>query len=1164
MIHFFLHKLVSVALLSLIVGALTLFLAYLTVSTVPTPNISNDTVQQTFFAPSTFTDVSYQHNLTHSHIQHTGEISDLIDVTSAGACADDFDNDGWIDLLFTGGGGLTRFYGDKSWWQSHSNIRFYKNNKGVFEQVKNITGLELPGSTTSCAAADFDLDGHVDIVIGTTKQDFLFKNNGDLTFSRVPLFSQLTNDVWTSHISIADIDNDGDPDIHLSHFLRYQKNQKSLENATGFSEQHQRQFDANSFDGLRNQLIRNQGQFVFNDATSELGLNDLSERSVSANWYDFDHDNRQDLIVLNRSDQPIRVFLNKPQGFQLANSEKWILQANNNHSFSQGQEINDTFPISMITRPAGLASLVSTIALEQTPTDISWTSDLVNHQQIYLNYWGAFFADLNNDGFTDSALASGGYQVDPFAHKMTIPSDNICATQQHQNALVDAPKFTLKTCFSGAKSSSRGAIKLDFNNDGQIDILFANNNDFPQLLENNSSAASRWISLQIAPQQRFQYAKVKVSTADKNVVKSVSDHSALFGQHDPRIHFGLGNLTQVLVSLIDNSGEIVFEQVLDSNFIYHLQQGEWLERSLLSRFEQIKKDSLSSVLDSIRFSLGQGLPQAVWDKSQYLIMSLDEQQNTELARLLNNASNIRHLGLYHLLLDSKHSAVMHASMQAIKKVEHESSVRDLLYRLDNAYSQQFCAIADTFAHWFQEEEAVVRSKYKAVPHLIRRLDDKDPSVVACSANALGHSEHANAASAILDLYHQSPVESRPELVKALGNIRQGEAIPLLRNLVANSNDIEVIQQAIIALTRLNDLSLGEHIKAGMNNNAQSAFLYLAIATIEYAQDSVVVGVEDRYQWLSDGGSVNINFAVLPNQSSKIAYLRAAYDNQLTLPHLADLQASLNASLLNLAAKQKLRLNSLKSGELEIILSLDLDDELHHHLSKASEHFATLAPVSALTNRQLNNLLNIFAVLNENQMRTLFNTINQRASLFTPKVAPQQMLQNCTPAKANYKTDLLKGKDQSILSLFLLCDLARSINQLTLGEIGDQINGIYSSQTPNYPINGLLNELAELLSPNLAKKLSAAVLFQSDLDRELKAQWAIEQPASDQYKKNWLTTHLMKDEDLVNQLLNQNNGYLMIKEVIEKRNIALNEVFSEKTVQRLRSYAHLHQYMLDHH
>lgn len=1163
MIHFFLHKLVSVALLSLIVGLLILCLAYFTVSNPLAPNTPTDSVQQLFVAPSSFTDVSFQHNLTHSHIQHTGEISDLIDVTSAGACVDDFDNDGWIDILFTGGGGLTRFYGDKSWWQSHNNIQFYRNDKGTFEQAKNITGLEVPGSTTSCAAADFDLDGHVDIVIGTTKRDFLFKNNGDLTFSSIPLFSQLTNDVWTSHISIADIDNDGDPDIHLSHFLRYQKNQKSLENATGFSEQHQRQFDANSFDGLRNQLLRNQGQFEFDDVTSELGLNDLSERSVSANWYDFDEDNRQDLIVLNRSDQPIRVFLNKPLGFQLATSEKWILQANNNHSFSQGQEINDAFPISMITRPAGLASLVSNIALGKTPTDMSWTSELVNHQQIYLNYWGAFFADLNNDGFTDSALASGGYQVDPFAHKMTIPSANICATQQHQNALVDAPKFSLKSCFSGANSSSRGAIKLDFNNDGKIDILFANNNDFPQLLENNSIATSRWIALDIAPQQRFQYAKIKVSVANKEVVKSVSDHSALFGQHDPRIHFGLGNLTQVLVSLIDKSGEIVFEQVLDSNLIYQLQQGEWVEKSFLSRFEQTEKDSLSSVLDSIRFSLGQGFTQAIWDKSQYLLVSLNEQQNAELARLLNDTANIRHLGLYHLLLDSKHIEVMQASMQAIKKVEHESSVRDLLYRLDNAQSQQFCAIADTFAHWFQEEEAVVRSKYKAVPHLIRRLDDKDPSVVACSANALGHSEHANAASAILDSYHQAPIESRPELVKALGNIRQGEAIPLLRNLVANSNNIEVIQQAIIALTRLNDLSLGKHIKAGMNNNAQHAFLTLAIATIEHAQDSVVVGVEDRHQWLSQRRAININFALLPNQGSKKAYLRAAYDNQLTLPHLVDLQASLDASLLNLAAKQKLRLNRLKNDELEIILSLELDDELHYYLSKASEHFATLAPISTLTNKQLNNLLNIFAVLNKNQMRTLFSTINQRASLFTPKVTPQHMLQNCTSAKANYKTDILDHADQSILSLFLLCELARNINQLPLGEIGDQISAIYSSQTPNYPINRLLNELAELLSPNLAKKLSAAVLFQSDLDKQLKAQWAIEQPALDQYKKNWLTTHLMKDEDLVNQLLSQNNGYLVIKEIIEKRNVATSEVFSEKTVQRMRSYAHLYQYMVDH-
>ena len=73
----------------------------------------------------------------------------------------DFNKDGWPDLIIAG-----------EWMP----IRFYKNAKGVFQDVTGETGLEdYPGWWNSLAAADFDRDGDLDYVAGNLGLNTRFK-----------------------------------------------------------------------------------------------------------------------------------------------------------------------------------------------------------------------------------------------------------------------------------------------------------------------------------------------------------------------------------------------------------------------------------------------------------------------------------------------------------------------------------------------------------------------------------------------------------------------------------------------------------------------------------------------------------------------------------------------------------------------------------------------------------------------------------------------------------------------------------------------------------------------------------------------------------------------------------------------------------------------------
>ncbi len=107
----------------------------------------------------------------------------------------DFDNDGYEDLLLNG-------------------TKLFKNQKGErFLEITDRAGLGK-ASASGGLFTDFNNDGFLDIIAGGA-EDRIFKNNGDLTFTEIFQFPDKSP---TEGIGVADYNGDGFLDIYFANY----------------------------------------------------------------------------------------------------------------------------------------------------------------------------------------------------------------------------------------------------------------------------------------------------------------------------------------------------------------------------------------------------------------------------------------------------------------------------------------------------------------------------------------------------------------------------------------------------------------------------------------------------------------------------------------------------------------------------------------------------------------------------------------------------------------------------------------------------------------------------------------------------------------------------------------------------------------------------------
>ncbi len=417
-----------------------------------------------------------------------------------GATWADVNNDGWLDLY------VCRF--------NAPNQLFMNRGDGTFREEAAARGLALADASGLGVFFDYDRDGWLDVYVQTNlldsakapngQRDRLYRNRGDGTFEDVSDRAGITGENLAHAAVVWDYDDDGWPDLYV----------------------------ANDFTAP-DRLYRNNHDGTFSDVIN-LTVPLMPYSSMGADTGDLNNDGRTDFLV---ADMAATTHEKDQRGMAYSRTLK-----GNTADPKPGEPPQVSRNALFLNTGTGRMREAANLA-GLTATD--WT-------------WSVRFEDLDNDGRLDLHITNGmvrEYQNVDLLDKMVLAE----TPAERVNLMRSSPKLREKNlAFRNAgdlqfepvgarwgldqNSVSFGAAFGDLDGDGDLDIVFANHEDHPTVLRNDSATGHRLIvALRGTTSNRFGYgATVRVETVDGPQRRTLSPARGYLSCSEPTLHFGLG------------------------------------------------------------------------------------------------------------------------------------------------------------------------------------------------------------------------------------------------------------------------------------------------------------------------------------------------------------------------------------------------------------------------------------------------------------------------------------------------------------------------------------------------------------------------------------------------------------------------------------------------
>ncbi|WKN44632.1 VCBS repeat-containing protein [Tunicatimonas pelagia] len=448
----------------------------------------------------------------------------------------DVNADGWLDIYVSRSGNFKP--------ENRENLLYINQKNGAFLEQAEEYGLNDPGYSIQAAFFDYDRDGDLDMflvnhgmetytgrVLAKSNQrdpyvgDKLYRNDGG-KFTDV---SEQAGIIGTQHsyglgLTVGDVNQDGWDDIYVANDF-YEHDYLYLNNQDGtFTESIHQATQQISFFGMGVDMA---------DFNNDLWLDIAVVDMAAPDQY------RQKANLAGISDAKFWDFVEKGYHFQY---------------MYNSLQLNTPLPPNANAKSAAFSNIARLAGVDQT----DWS-------------WAPLFADMDNDGWQDLFITNG-------LRKDVLNNDFVAGIDQELEAMnarfVDLNEPAAQSLLNqmpsqkianylyhnqgdltfesvgnswglGEATFSNGAAYADLNNDGYLDLVINNLDNFATIYRNRPPAErNSYLKIKLRGNAANPFgigAKVMVYQAKKSQLRQLQPTRGYQSSVEPILHFGLGN-----------------------------------------------------------------------------------------------------------------------------------------------------------------------------------------------------------------------------------------------------------------------------------------------------------------------------------------------------------------------------------------------------------------------------------------------------------------------------------------------------------------------------------------------------------------------------------------------------------------------------------------------
>ena len=445
----------------------------------------------------------------------------------------DFDRDGWLDLVATGGGGFAA--GNQV--TGRPTQLFHSAYGEQFVPVAAAAGIESTQLYShGVAVGDYDHDAFADFLVTGYGQPQLWRNMGDGTFEETAAAAEITDARWSSSAGWADLNGDGNLDLYIAHYVNW-----SFENhpyCSSGKPQVREICPPREYEPLPHSVYYSRGDGRFEDATAKAGLRP-DGKGLGVLLCDVEPDGDVDIYVANDTTDNF-LYVNDGRGrfAEVGIARGVALDDRGIPNGSMGVDLcdynQDALPDLWVANYEHESFALYRNEGAGNFLHVSQRLGITDLGGLFVGF-GTACDDFDADGDCDFVVTNGHV----IKYPQSAPRKQLPLLLEYTGRRYERARFQLESYFE-QPHEGRGLAVADFDADGDLDIAISHLNEPLALLRNNSRSHSPWLSVSLVGTRSCRDAvgaRVEVRQGDVRSSRQVTGGGSYLSHHCRDLHF---------------------------------------------------------------------------------------------------------------------------------------------------------------------------------------------------------------------------------------------------------------------------------------------------------------------------------------------------------------------------------------------------------------------------------------------------------------------------------------------------------------------------------------------------------------------------------------------------------------------------------------------------